>query len=177
MRFRDAVLGGTIAGVGDILCQTYVDERAFAALDYRRMSEMAAVRAFFMTPFLFFYFPLLARTIPGTSWPRVIARVVVDQSIAAPLTIMATFTATSALRGQLGEAPTRIEAQLLPTWRTGASFWPFVHLLNFRFVPPLRQPLVAHVVSVPWNAVLSYRANASLEPASLHAETQVKAEA
>jgi hypothetical protein len=161
---RDMAIGGSIATFGDLLCQTFVEERGVAALDLRRTAEMAAVRAFLMTPFLTWYFPFLSRTIPGQSWARVIARVCVDQSIAAPLTIAATFTATSALRGKLGDAPARIETQLLPTWRNSASFWPIVHLFNFRYVPPTLQPLVAHFVSVPWNAVLSYRANASLAP-------------
>lgn len=161
-RLRDMAIGGSIATVGDLLCQTFVEERGVAALDLRRTAEMAAVRAFLMTPFLTWYFPFLARSIPGASWPRVIARVAVDQSIAAPITIAATFVATSALRGRPGDAPARLEAQLLPTWRTGASFWPFVHLLNFKYVPPPLQPVVAHCVSVPWNAVLSYRANAAL---------------
>lgn len=177
MRPRDVLIGGGIATIGDVLCQTFVEERTADTFDYRRTGEMAAVRAFLMTPFLTVYFPFLARTIPGTTWPRVIFRVIADQSIAAPLTIAATFTATSALRGKLEDAPARIEAQLIPTWKTSASFWPVVHLFNFRYVPPTLQPLVAHIVSVPWNAVLSYRANASLAatptPAAVSLERSV----
>lgn len=162
VRARDMALGGAIAAVGDVICQHFVEARALDALDARRVGEMATVRALFMAPFLTFYFPWLARTVPGTSWPRVLARVALDQAVGAPLTIAGTFAASSALRGRPGDAPARIRQQLLPTWQTGACFWPFVHLLNFRFLPPAAQPLLAHCVSVPWNAVLSLRSNVAL---------------
>jgi hypothetical protein len=162
VRPRDMLLGGVIAATGDLICQTLFEGRSIDAVDARRTGEMGVVRAFCMAPFLTWYFPWLARTIPGTTWPRVVARVCVDQAIGAPVTICGTFAATSALRGRPGDTFARVEQQLIPTWRIGASFWPFVHLINFKFVPPHMQPLVAHVVSVPWNAVLSLRSNVSL---------------
>jgi hypothetical protein len=171
LRARDMLLGGAIAGFGDVACQTLVEGTPLRALDARRTGEMAFVRAFLMTPFLTWYFPFLARTMPGTTWPRVVARVALDQAVGAPVTIAGTFVATSVLRGRAGDAPARVEAQLVPTWRTGACFWPFVHLINFKLVAPTRQPLVAHVCSVPWNAVLSYRANAALGGATSGATT------
>ena len=162
VRAQDMLLGGAIAAVGDIICQSFLEGRTIETIDTRRTGEMGIVRAFLMAPFLSWYFPALAAALPGTTWPRVALRVCADSAIGAPVTICGTFLATSILRGRPGEARARIEEQLIPTWRIGASFWPFVHLINFKYVPPHFQPIVAHFVSVPWNAVLSLRSNVAL---------------
>lgn len=164
-------LGGVIASIGDVISQMYVENRTLDSLDTRRIGEMGVVRAFLMAPFLAWYFPALAAALPGTSWPRVVLRVCADSAIGAPVTICGTFIATSVLRGRPSDAGARIEEQLVPTWRIGASFWPFVHLINFKFVPPHLQPLVAHFVSVPWNAVLSARANIALSTTAASTST------
>ena len=155
-------LGFSIAVSGDAACQALVE--GAPSLNTRRLLDMGAVRALLMAPILFFYFPLLSKALPGTTWPRVVGRVALDSAFASPLVTAATFTAFSALQGRPGDAVPRIQSQLLPTWATGLCYWPFVHLLNFRFVAAPHQSLVAHCASVPWNVVLSYRSNVALPP-------------
>lgn len=94
--------------------------------------------------------------------PRVFLRVCADQAIGSPLTICLTFAASGMLKGDPGGILPRISSELWPTWKNGASYWPFVHGVNFAVVPVHHNALVAHVMSVPWNAVLSYRSNKSL---------------
>lgn len=153
-------LGFVIAGTGDVVCQRFVDSPR-APYDAQRTLEMGVVRVL-LAPLLFVYFPALSRAVPGSSWPRVLTRVAIDQTIAAPVSIAVIFFASSAVKGRPLEAPQRLREQLLPTWWWGAHFWPFVHVLNFRFVPPRSQAMVAHVASVWWNVVISSSVNKEL---------------
>jgi hypothetical protein len=82
--------------------------------------------------------------------------------IGAPVSILLTFAAAAVLQNKLQEFPERVREHLLPTWKTGAMYWPFVHSLNFKFVALHHQPFVAHAASLWWNAVLSYRSNVVL---------------
>ena len=124
---------------------------------------MGLIRALIMAPFLQAYFPWLSRLVPGTTPPQVLKRVLADQAIGAPVSISMIFATACLIRGEPESIVPRIKSQLLPTWQSGAMYWPFVHSINFRYVPVPSQPLVAHVASVWWNVVLSYRANVKLD--------------
>ena len=156
-----AGLGFVIAGTGDFLCQVQ-EGRGLADLDQRRVGELALVRALVVAPMLYVYFPWLTSLCPGTAWPRVIARVGLDSVLGAPISLAVIFTATSALKGRPMEAGDRMRDQLVPTWVRGISYWPFVHLLNFRFVGPAHQGLVAHFASVYWMVLISAATNKEL---------------
>lgn len=168
----NVVLGFTIAGLGDVACQIYFERQPWNA---RRTMEMGVIRAVVMAPFLQLYFPFLSRLVPGTTMTQVFKRVLADQIIGSPVSISLIFAAACLVRGQPDHILPRIENQLLPTMLNGAMYWPFVHSLNFRFVPVLHQPVVAHVASLWWNAVLSYRANIKIEPAVAAAADAVAA--
>ena len=160
-----SALGFAIAGTGDLLCQLQ-EGRGAADLEQRRVLELALVRALVVAPMLYVYFPWLTSLCPGTAWPRVIARVGLDSVIGAPVSLAVIFTASSALKGRPMEAGDRMRDQLLPTWVRGISFWPFVHLLNFRFVAPAHQGLVAHFASVYWMVLISAATNKELSRAA-----------
>lgn len=183
-----------MASIGDVLCQFGFEagahERRRAALlaaggatsdpdtdpqhaaahaapwrySWRRTLEMGIIRGVVLGPFLVYYFPFLSRLVPGTSWRAVLGRVAADQAIGAPVSITLVFVAAALLQGAPETALPRLQQQLVPTWQLGASYWPIVHTLNFRFVPLPHQPFVAHAASLWWNAVLSYEANLELKP-------------
>ena len=154
--------GFLIASSGDVACQRLFDDQGARPFDAKRTLDMGLIRAFVMAPLLQSYFPFLNWLVPGRTLPRVLLRVCADQVIGSPLTISLTFAAAGLLKGEPGEIMPRITSQMWPTWQAGASYWPFVHGLNFAFVPVHHQALVAHVMSVYWNMILSYRANKAL---------------
>lgn len=165
----NAATGWVTASIGDVVCQA-LEGGPFSA---RRTAEMALVRAGFMAPFLTLYFPLLARSAPGPSFRAVSTRLFLDQAVGAPVTICATFALTAALQGHPETAAQRIREQLLPTWSVSVCYWPIVHSWNFRAVPVMHQPLVAHVASLAWQAFLSYRTNIALKGADGRATADV----
>ena len=129
-----------------------------------RTLEMGIIRAAVVAPFVFYWYPFLARTIPGRAIHRVLGRVCLDQALGSPMVVMMVFTASAILQGA-GPAAAfqRIREKGLTTWIAGLQYWPFVHTINFGFIPSHHQPLFAHVCSLYWNAVLSYYANVKME--------------
>jgi hypothetical protein len=161
----NATMGFGLASGGDVACQVLLEKRPLSEVAWRRTLDMGVIRAGVMAPFLQLYFPFLSRLVPGTTMPQVLKRVVADQLIGAPVSICLIFFAAACLRGDPASVVPRLEQQMVPTWQSGATYWPFVHSLNFRFVPVAHHAVVAHVASIWWNVVLSYRANIKLKGA------------
>ncbi len=155
-----AMAGFVTACIGDVYCQVMVDKCPW---NVRRTAEMGVIRASVVAPLLHLYFPWLLRTFPGTGYCQVLKRVVADQCIGSPSNIVLVFLTSGLLRGQSEEfICQRIKEQSLPTWQRGITFWPFVHMLNFRFVPLMHQPVVSHTASICWQVILSSRTNMPL---------------
>jgi len=156
-----AAVGASTGLLGDALCQLYVERLPY---DARRGLELGVVRGLVIAPLLQLYFPWLARRTPGAaqSWAAVGRRLLLDQCVGAPANALITFTCVELLRGRPDAVLPRIQAELLPTWGASASFWPFVHLVNFRLVAPQHNALVANLAAVPWGVLLSYRANSAV---------------
>lgn len=123
--------------------------------------EMGVIRAFFVTPWIHHWYPLMDKLSPGKSIQNVLGRVAIDQTCGSPITISIVFLSSSVLR--LKPFPSffinRMQTHFFSTWTTGLRFWPFIHSINFSVVPQAHRPLFAHFASVYWNAVLSYHAH------------------
>ncbi len=155
-----SIAGFVTACIGDVYCQVMVDKCEW---NVRRTAEMGIIRASIVAPLLHLYFPWLLRTFPGTSYFHVLKRVVADQCIGSPSNIVIVFVTSGLLKGQSEDfILLRIKEQSLPTWQRGITFWPFVHMLNFRFVPVMHQPVVSHTASICWQVILSNRTNMPL---------------
>ena len=100
----------------------------------------------------------LERFLPGISWPMVVSRVAADQLALLPVNMLV-FCAWPALltRGPTQEGLAEAEAAVRSGWweacAFGWSIWPFVHLINFKFVPLELRILVLNTVSI---GVFSY---------------------
>jgi len=162
--------GFIVATAGDVLCQKYMEDNKSPSqgsdvsinaqdtpidVDVRRALEMGLIRASLVTPFTQFWYGFLLRVAPGS----VLKRVLIDQAIGSPLVIAMVFTAKGILQLDLNASKEMITTNLVKTWIAGMSYWPFVHAINFRFVPLMYQPTFATFASLYWNAVLSYYAN------------------
>ena len=123
---------------------------------------MATVRALFMGPWLTVYFPWLVARAPGPGVRAVATRLLLDQTVGAPLPISATFALLALLQGRPETALPRIREQLLPALAVSAVYWPVFHSFNFTRIPVRHQPLATHFAALFWQGYLSYRANVAL---------------
>ncbi|CAM9117372.1 unnamed protein product, partial [Ectocarpus fasciculatus] len=83
-------------------------------------------------------------------------KVVIDQAFGSPVFNTIFFSSQQALQGKNFEevkeaVATRLPVQLARHY----TVWPFVHLINFSFVPLHRRVIVQNVLTVGWAAYLS----------------------
>lgn len=167
----NCITGFVVGTIGDVACQKYfekspskVPEASFEVantdekgIDLKRATELGLIRATLVTPFCQWWYGYLQRLAPGAN--QVLKRVAIDSAVGSPLVICMVFAAKGLLLGDLQVSKDLLSNNLWKTWVAGLSYWPFVHCINFRYVPLMYQPLVGTIASLYWNAVLSYYAN------------------
>ncbi len=159
------ILGFFIALIGDVGCQRFfetpsAENEKVWKWDSRRSVEMGSIRCFVVAPFIHAWYPMLVVLSPGTSVLRVLGRIALDQLLGSPVVICLVFCSSAIAKGRNPmSAFCQLREHGFSTWWAGFHFWPFVHFINFGFVPPKYQSIFSHFASVYWNAVLSYYSN------------------
>jgi len=129
-------------------------------IDWKRTFDMGLIRAAVITPFIYFWYPFVARTSPGKNIINIIGRIIVDQLLGSPTVILLVFTARAILNNNnLESLINKIRYQMFPTWIAGICYWPFAHAITFGIMPLKHQALWAHFASLYWNMVLSYHSS------------------
>ena len=182
----NVVAGFFLAYAGDIVCQhefesgkgylgIFQDEEKARKWKWNkeRSLELGVLRACLLGPWTHIYYPFLMRTIKGPYLYHAMGRAFLDQFIGSPIVITLVFFGSDfynmkysrdlSIVDNLKYTINRLMIQGPNAWLGGAKFWPFVHTLNFRNIPPLHQPMFAHVASIYWNAILSFYNNAANE--------------
>ena len=123
-----------------------------------RTFNINAIRCGVITPYVLAWYPTLIRLCPGQTPLRVLGRIALDQAIGGPICVVLVFIMNSFILNleNWEQFKLRMENQFIPTWFKGFTYWPFVQIINFGFVPLVYQPLFATVCSVYWNGVISY---------------------
>jgi len=85
---------------------------------------------------------------------EIVARVAADQTLFAPTNL---FVFLSSMAIMEGSSPSdKLEKTYTTALQKNWMVWPFVQLINFRFVPLEHRVLLVNVVSLGWNCYLSY---------------------
>ena len=96
---------------------------------------------------------------PGRSTRAILSKVVLN-ACTAPVGISLMFSTVKLLEGHsLSEAKAKVQESALTTWVTGAAYWPFVSVLNFRFVPFEWRPLFSGLAGAAWQTYMSAQAH------------------
>ena len=151
-----------IAISGDFACQKYISRNHLEdfKFDYFQAIRMGLIRSCTIAPFIHFYYPWLNSLLPGYNMVRVCGRVALDQIIGTPIVVCMVFTVNALIEGTFwAKQPVITKEKFFGAWLRGVCYWPFIHSINFRFTPLHHQPLVAHIASIYWQAVLSFYAN------------------
>lgn len=83
-----------------------------------------------------------------------VARVAVDQTLFAPTSL---FIFLSSMAIMEGSSPSeKLEKSYATALTKNWIVWPFVQLINFRFVPLEHRVILVNVISLGWNCYLSY---------------------
>ena len=129
--------------------------------DFRRTACMGVVRLV-IGPVLRSWYLTLERIVPGTAKTSGFEKMLLHQSLFAPVMICFFFSVSETLAGK---RPHEIKGMLqecyVQTLITNYKIWPLAQTLNFKFVPIYTQHCVGFVqiVAIFWNAYLSWMAN------------------
>ena len=163
----NATTGFTIAVGGDLLCQYYEQkydkrrhnhfETSPFIIDYSRALQMGVIRAIVIVPFITMWYPFLVYASPGKTPFRIFGRVFIDQLFGSPTVVSLVFASNAIIHQDSSTVfLQRLFSQGPSAWIVGLQYWPFIHTINFGFIPLKHQALVAHIASIYWNAILSY---------------------
>jgi protein Mpv17 len=101
------------------------------------------------------WFKFLQRRVnlPSTNG-TILARVACDQGLFAPTFIGIFLSSMAVLEGSSPRE--KLEKSYKPALMTNYMIWPFVQLVNFKFMPLQHRLLFVNVISIGWNCYLSY---------------------
>ncbi|CAH1779795.1 unnamed protein product [Owenia fusiformis] len=117
----------------------------------------ATVGGFVIAPILFTWLRIAEWLVPGTQLKNVLKKIVLEQSLFGPVVISSFYAASGVLEGKTyPEIREEWRDKFIPTWKTGAQFWPFMQLINFTFVPLHRRIYFVCAASFMWSNYLCY---------------------
>lgn len=171
-----SVTNGVLGGVGDLLAQS-IEHRDIKRRPAHGQFKWDFIRTLRFIgwgaacgPIFYKWYGFLNRRfpLPKQNYSVSLAkRVAMDQTVYAPIGIGAFFVAMNYMEGHGWQsARARLREFYLPTLAANYAIWPLVQTINFGFVPPIYRVPFTSVVSVFWNAFISW-ANAQSSMATL----------
>ncbi|OHF01140.1 sym-1 [Colletotrichum orchidophilum] len=140
---------------GDITAQQLVDKRGLEKHDFARTGRMALYGGVIFGPVATTWFKFLQNNVVlKNKNAEMLARVAVDQGVFAPVMISVFLSSMATLEGS------SIKEKLDKNYKTALTsnylLWPFVQVVNFKFVPLHHRVLFVNVISIGWNSYLSF---------------------
>ncbi|KAK5663554.1 hypothetical protein OQA88_3985 [Cercophora sp. LCS_1] len=150
-----AVTTSILFGVGDVIAQQAVDKKGIQNHDFVRTGRMVLYGGAVFGPAAATWFRILQRHVnfksPGAT---ILARVACDQGIFAPTFIGIFLSSMAVLEGSSPKE--KLQRSYYEALSTNYMIWPFVQLVNFKFVPLQHRLLFVNTISIGWNCYLSY---------------------
>ncbi|GAA5854271.1 hypothetical protein JCM3766R1_004142 [Sporobolomyces carnicolor] len=149
-------------GAGDVLAQQGIEKRG-KDHDFMRTARLAGYGGLIFAPVVTKWFGALERIKLASKPAQLISRVAADQFVFTPVMVGVFFTSQTFLEGHgVQEAQRRLSDSWWPTLQKNWQLWIPTQAINFALVPPHLRLVTVNVVSLFWNAYLSY-ANSQAE--------------
>ncbi|GAA5980544.1 hypothetical protein JCM11641_006675 [Rhodosporidiobolus odoratus] len=150
-------------GAGDVLAQQGIEKRG-KEHDYLRTLRLSVYGGLIFAPAVTRFYGVLEGIKLKSTVATTAARVGLDQFALTPVMVGVFFTAQTFLEGKgTDEAQKRLASSWWPTLQRNWGVWIPIQLLNFGLVPPQLRLVTVNIVSLFWNAYLSY-ANSQTAP-------------
>jgi len=153
--------GAVIVGSGDIVAQKFIEKKPSTDThDYKRTLRIFLVGLLLIAPFNYAWLdhilPKLNKLNLSTN-KRAISKLLLDQSIAAPIACTLYIAGNSVTKKQ--DPIVNVQNKLPETVQFFWRLWAPVQFLNFRFVPQMYNMPVVQVTNFIWMSFLSYLDN------------------
>jgi len=148
-------------GAGDFFAQTLLENNSLSTVDYSRTAKFFGIGFIVAGPGLRKWYGLLDARIRSTKpLTRTLEKVFFDQIVFAPLFLGGLVSIIGFTQHQdIEKIKTKLQNEYVDILKSNYYVWPWVQLINFRFVPLNYQVLVTQVVAVMWNIYVSWRTN------------------
>ncbi|XP_021521337.1 mpv17-like protein isoform X1 [Aotus nancymaae] len=147
----NVLLYGALFSSGDALQQRLRG----AQNDWRQTRRVATVVVTFHANFNYVWLGLLERALPGRAPRIVLAKVLCDQVVGAPIAVSAFYAGMSILQGK-DDIFLDLKQKFWNTYMSGLLYWPFVQLTNFSLVPVQWRTAYAGLCSFLWAIFLCF---------------------
>ncbi|KAJ3949194.1 Protein required for ethanol metabolism [Colletotrichum fioriniae] len=140
---------------GDITAQQLVDKRGLEKHEWARTGRMALYGGVIFGPVATTWFKFLQNNIVlKNKNAEMLARVAADQGVFAPVMISVFLSSMATLEG--GSIKEKLDKNYKTALTSNYMLWPFVQVVNFKFVPLHHRVLFVNVISIGWNSYLSF---------------------
>ncbi|KAK9235842.1 hypothetical protein V1525DRAFT_408653 [Lipomyces kononenkoae] len=154
-------------GTGDAVAQTLSPDPALnGRYDYVRTARMCFHGGVVFAPVVSQWYKLISSriVIPGRPMLEALARMTVDQTVWAPFGLASFYVSMGVL--QLHSWDQIKEELRTKWWRTmigNYAVWPAVQFVNFRLIPLDYRLMFVNIISIGWNAFLSWFSATNIE--------------
>lgn len=141
-------------GAGDLTKQVLLEKRKPREFKYDSAVRLGSIGGFVFAPMFHTWYKTLEKVLPGKTPLRVVQKMVCDQMLMAPLTLVLFFICYPLLEGKAVNA-TEVRKKSWQTYKVSCLFWPAVQTINFSLLPlACKAPYVAFA-SYIWSICLA----------------------
>lgn len=146
----------TFMSLGDLISQIYQKKET---IDLEQNARFAIAGLIFVGPAVRGSLVMIDRVFgPTTSFVILGKKLILDQLVCAPCFLAGNITTLTLLKTRtIGEVKKEIDQNYFTLLKLNYSFWPFVQVLNFYFIPLAYRVLFGSSAALAWNAIFSYR--------------------
>jgi len=156
-----SITAGILFFGGDIFCQIFEKPKNKSwkefSFDLYRALRMTIFGTVVLGPAGHFWYKFLDTKFPLTTWKHTAIKVSLDQLCFSPPFYTSFFAIMPLLEGHgVSNSIENIKQKFLTTYLVDCVVWPPAQTINFRYFKPEYRLLFVSVVSVGWNAFLSW---------------------
>ena len=124
----------------------------------KRTLRFASLALFLTAPYFHFYtVHFLPKFFPINNFGSLVIRVLFDSIVCSPLMNLFIHTMIPFLEGKgFEEIKVRIKGRFWPTQLSAWSYWPWMQMINFWFIPIPFQVLYLNFAALIWYMIFSY---------------------
>ncbi|KAJ9627169.1 Protein required for ethanol metabolism [Taxawa tesnikishii (nom. ined.)] len=151
-----SVTTAVLFATGDTMAQQLVERKGLRNQEFDRTARMAFYGGCIFGPAATTWFGFLQRRIvfPGRPNTEILARVALDQGVFAGCNLSFFLSTMAVLEGS--DPKEKLESTYWTALTKNWMVWPWVQIVNFKFVPLQHRVLVVNVISLGWNCYLSF---------------------
>ncbi|KAK6068846.1 glutaminyl-peptide cyclotransferase [Seiridium cupressi] len=150
-----SITTAVLFATGDITAQQLVEKKGLEKHELARTGRMFLYGGAIFGPAATTWFKFLQRKVVlKNKNAEIVARVACDQGLFAPTFIGIFLSSMAVMEG--GSPQEKLQKSYLPALQTNYLIWPFVQLVNFKFVPLHHRVLFVNFISIGWNCYLSF---------------------